>query len=72
MTRVTTYLGVPGGPRDPASEGGYCLAICLCGACPQYPAQAARVAAQRAQEHEVWLRKQAEREARQARKRGGT
>lgn len=30
------YQGPPGGPRDPATLGGYCLARCYCACCPQY------------------------------------
>lgn len=32
----SAYAGKPGGPRDPATPGGYCLARCYCRECPQY------------------------------------
>lgn len=36
---MTTYQGIAGGPRDPATPGPYCLTRCLCGDCPQYAQQ---------------------------------
>lgn len=44
---MSGYLGAPGGPSDPATPGPYCLAICRCGTCPQYPEQARRATALR-------------------------
>lgn len=44
---MSGYLGAPGGPRDPATPGGYCLAVCRCGTCPQH--------AEAAQAHADWL-----------------
>lgn len=37
---MSAYLGEPGGPRDPATPGPYCLSICRCGQCPQFAEQA--------------------------------
>lgn len=47
---MSAYRGEPGGPSDPATPGGYCLARCYCGTCPQYAAQRRAVEALRAQE----------------------
>lgn len=61
---TSTYQGVPGGPSDPSTPGPYCLSICRCGSCPQYPAQAAAAQQLREQEYAARDRKQAERDAR--------
>lgn len=63
---MSAYLGDPGGPRDPATPGGYCLARCRCGTCPQYAAQAATTEAVRQQEYAGRDRKEGERIARRA------
>lgn len=36
---MSSYEGNSGGPRDPNTPCGYCLARCYCGDCPQYEAQ---------------------------------
>ncbi len=41
---MSAYRGTPNGPRDPATPGGYCLARCLCGTCPQYREQRRQLA----------------------------
>lgn len=61
---MSAYQGEPGGPSDPATPGGYCLTRCLCGTCPQYPAQAAAAQLLREQEYAARDRKQGERAAR--------
>lgn len=60
------YRGQPGGPRDPATSGGYCLARCLCGTCPQYAQQQEQLAVLREQEYQKRLRIEGERAARMA------
>lgn len=65
--RIIGYQGEPDGPRDPATPGGYCLARCLCGTCPQYAEQTAAVERLRAAEYERRLRDEGERAARQTR-----
>lgn len=42
---MSAYQGPPGGPRDPATPGGYCLTLCYCGGCPQYRARRGRAPA---------------------------
>lgn len=64
---MSAYQGAPGGPRDPATSGGYCLSRCLCGLCPQAPAQAALTAQIREQEHALRDRREGERAARPTR-----
>lgn len=66
--RIVGYQGAPGGRRDPATSGGYCLARCLCGTCPQYAEQAARLEQLRRQEYEQRLRAEGDRSARQHRR----
>lgn len=68
---MSGYQGVPGGPRDPRSDGSYCLAVCLCGGCPQYAAQAAAVKVLREMEWAARDRRVGERAARQQRKMRG-
>lgn len=51
--RTDSYLGEPGGPRDPLTPGGYCLARCYCGTCPQHARQSAAVEALRAAERDA-------------------
>jgi hypothetical protein len=58
-------MGVPGGPRDPATPSGYCLRICRCGQCPQYAQQAAAAAAIREQEYQARIRREGEKWAKQ-------
>jgi Spy/CpxP family protein refolding chaperone len=65
---MTGYLGAAGGPRDPATPGGYCLSRCLCGTCPQYDEQQRQVQQLREQEYRERIRKQHEREARRIRR----
>lgn len=65
----SAYRGPAGGPRDPATAGGYCLTRCYCGGCPQFAAQRATVDLLRTQELAAEDRKQGERLARQARHR---
>ena len=67
---ITGYQGVPGGPRDPATPGGYCLARCLCGTCPQYVRQAEQAEVLREQEYQKRLRWEGERAARLEKHRG--
>jgi len=64
---VSAYQGVPGGPSDPATPGGYCLARCLCGSCPQYAAQRAAVELLREQEYAARDRREGEKAARRTR-----
>jgi hypothetical protein len=71
LTRGSSYRGVPGGPRDPQTPGGYCLAVCRCGECPQYEAQSRAVALLREQEYLARQHQVAEPTARRARRRGG-
>jgi hypothetical protein len=61
---MNAYQGAAGAPRDPATPGGYCLARCLCGTCPQYAEQQRQVQQLREQEYEQRLRKEFERAAR--------
>lgn len=61
-----TYLGAPGAPADPAVAGPYCLALCRCTTCPQYPEQARRAAVLREQEYAARDRDQGARTARRA------
>lgn len=63
------YQGRPGGPRDPATPGGYCLSRCLCGECPQYVEQMRQVALLRESEYQARLRIEGERWARGQQKR---
>lgn len=62
---IAGYQGTPGGPRDPATPGPYCLARCLCGTCPQYAEQQRQVQLLREQEYQARLRVEGERWARQ-------
>jgi hypothetical protein len=66
---VSTYQGEPGGPRDPATAGGYCLRICRCGTCPQHTEQARQTALLREQEYQTRVRREGERQARKQRRR---
>lgn len=59
----STYAGEPGGPRDPNTPGGYCLARCYCRECPQYAAQAAATELLRQQEYAARDRKAGQRAA---------
>lgn len=61
---MTAYQGQPGGPSDPATPGGYCLARCYCGTCPQYASQRAAIDLLVEQEVAARDRKRAERDAR--------
>jgi hypothetical protein len=61
---MSGYQGTPGGPRDPNSPGGYCLARCMCGTCPQYAEQTADLELLRQQEYRLRDRKEGERAAR--------
>lgn len=61
------YQGTPGGPRDPGTQGGYCLTRCLCGTCPQYAEQQHQIALLREGEYQKRLRLEGERAARQHR-----
>lgn len=63
---MSGYQGVAGGPSDPATPGGYCLARCLCGTCPQYPAQRAAVELLREQEYGRRVVQDGERAARRS------
>jgi hypothetical protein len=63
-----TYLGEPRGPRDPATPGGYCLARCYCGTCPQYVTQQRETESLRRQEYEARVRREGERVARRDRR----
>lgn len=65
---MNAYQGAPGGPRDPATPGGYCLLRCYCGTCPQYAEQTAQTERQRATEYERRLREEGERAARRLRR----
>lgn len=67
---MNSYQGEAGGPRDPATPGGYCLTRCLCGQCPQYAKQMERLAQLRDQELQVRVRLEAERAARRHKHRG--
>lgn len=62
----SAYLGEPGGPRDPSTPGGYCLARCYCGTCPQHAEQQRQHDLVRALEYEGRERKEADRAAERA------
>lgn len=62
-----SYRGEPGGPRDPTTPGGYCLARCYCQTCPQYPQQHAAAEMLREQEYAARDRKAGQRAARRDR-----
>lgn len=65
---MTGYQGAPGGPRDPATFGPYCLRICYCGECPQYAEQERRTQQLREQEYDARLRRDDERRQQQRRR----
>lgn len=62
--KTRAYQGAAGGPRDPATPGPYCLAICRCGTCPQYRGQQAQLSVLREQEYQQRVRVEGERAAR--------
>lgn len=63
MTAPSSYAGAPGGPRDPATPGGYCLARCYCRTCPQHAEQTRLTELLRQQEYAARDRKAGERAA---------
>lgn len=67
---MSGYQGTPGGPRDPNTPGGYCLARCLCGGCPQYAEQREQIEVLREQEYQKRLRIEGQRAARLEQHRG--
>lgn len=69
VVTVFGYRGEPGAPRDPATPGGYCLARCLCGRCPQHAAQVAATDALRRAEYERRLATEHDREEARRRRR---
>jgi hypothetical protein len=69
---VSAYQGPPGGPRDPATPGGYCLARCYCGGCPQYAQQQEQIELLRRTEYERRVRREGERAAQLERRRAQT
>lgn len=50
------YQGIPGGPRDPTTPGGYCLSICYCRSCPQWTEQQRHADLLREQEYQQRIR----------------